>query len=502
MATRAKQTAKLDAQLIEGFAKVYLWEQFDEPAATPDFHRVMWTEAADESLPQCAWAAPRNHAKTSAITLTFALAAIAFRFRDHVLIISDSEGQATAQVKEIKNEILENDALRRDFGISGLLKDTEQEIIIIFVDGHQVRVIAKGSEQRLRGMKWRNKRPNLMLGDDLEFDEIVMNPERLKKFKAWFFKQLIPACAKNCLVRIVGTILSFDSLLMNLMEESQKEDPKWRTHLWSAHESFDDFSNILWPEHWPEQRLRELRQSLINQGQADAYSQEMLNRPLAEGSSFFEEDDMVAIPHPLIRDWELDDDTPRQLVFYASIDLAVSIRQSADLAVITVATLDANNFLDIVDVKKGRMGAEVFVEELFRVAEEYEIELFIVEAGAIQKSLMPFINAEMARRGKFLNFHFMTPSKDKQTRAQSIRARMRAKSVRFDKTAGWYDYARMEMVQFPRGKHDDFVDTMSQFGQALDTLITPPSEEDLEEEMWAIQERTSRNDGRNRVTGY
>lgn len=488
---------KFDARLIEGFAKVYLWEQFDSPAPTPEFHRVMWREAANEALPQCAWAAPRDHAKSSAITLTFALAAIVFRFRDHLLVASDSEGQATSQVKEIKNEILENDRLRADFGITGLLKDTETEIIILFADGYQVRVIAKGSEQRLRGMKWRNKRPNLLLGDDLEFDEIVMNPERLKKFKGWFFKQLIPACSKTCLIRIVGTILSFDSLLMNLMDDDQ-----WTTHLWSAHEAFDDFTNILWPEYWPEERLRDKRQTLINQGQADAYSQEYLNRPLAAGNAFFEEEDFIAIPDSDIDDWLDPSAAGRQLVFYASIDLAVSTRQTADLAVITVASVDSDNFLDVADVRKGRFGAEVFVEELFKVAEAYEIEMFLVEAGAIQKSLMPFINAEMARRGKFLNFHFMVPSKDKTTRAQSIRARMRAKHVRFDKQADWYEYARMEMMQFPRGKHDDFVDTMSQFGLALDTLITPPTEDDVEEEQWMREERESLNVGRNRVTGY
>lgn len=488
---------KFDAKLVEGFAKVYLWDQFDSPAPTPEFHRVMWAEACDDTKKQCAWAAPRNHAKSSAVTLTFGLAAICFRFRDHVLVISDSEGQATAQVKEIKNEILENDRLRAAFGIIGLLKDTETEIIIQFNDGYQARVIAKGSEQRLRGMKWRNKRPNLLLGDDLEFDEIVMNPERLKKFKGWFFKQLIPACAKNALVRIVGTILSFDSLLMNLMTDDQ-----WTTHLWSAHEAFDDFSNILWPEHWPEERLRELRQTMINQGQADAYSQEMLNRPLADGNTFFEEEDLIGIPDKDIDDWLNPDFSGRQLVFYASIDLAVSTRQTADLAVITIASLDSDNYLDVADVRKGRFGAEVFVEELFKVAETYDIEMFLVEAGAIEKSLMPFINAEMARRSKFLTFHPMVPSKDKLSRAQSIRARMRAKRVRFDKNADWYEYARMEMLHFPRGKHDDFVDTMSQFGLALDTLITPPTEEDLEEEQWAREERESLSVGRNRVTGY
>ena len=483
----------LDASLIEGFAQVYLWKSYDNPQTTPDFHRTMWEEASNEKNKNCAWAAPRGHAKSTSITLAFGLAAIVFRFRDHLMIVSDSEGQAVAQVKEIKNEILENESLCEAFGITGLLKDTETEIIVQFSDGYQCRVIAKGSEQRLRGLKWLGKRPNLVLGDDLEFDEIVSNPERLKKFKSWFFKSLIPSCAHNALIRIVGTILHHDSLLMNLMD-----DDEWVTHLWSAHEDFDDFTNILWPAQWTEERLRQKRQMFINQGQSDAYSQEYLNQPLASGHTFFDKADFKDLPQNYYHG-EMGSELK---TYYASVDLAVSQKQTADLAVITIATIDSDGYLDILDVRKGRFGPDLFVEEMFSVAEEYDIELWLVEKGAIQTTIMPFLNKEMGRRQRFFNMHFMTPTKDKMSRAQSIRARMKSGFVRFDKDADWWDYCETEMLHFPRGKHDDFVDTMSQLGLALESLIEPPSQDELDEEEYWAESRESRSQGQNKTTGY
>lgn len=487
---------KLDAALIEGFQKVYLFDKFDSPAPTAAFHRTMWDEAANEDNLYCAWAAPRGHSKSTSITLTFALAAIVFRMRDHIMIVSDSETQAVHQLKEIKTEFYENEDLCADFRVKQLLKDTETEIIVEFADGHLVRVIAKGSEQRLRGLKWRGKRPNLILGDDLEFDEIVTNPERLKKFKGWFFKQLLPAGSKDCLIRIVGTILAFNSLLAELMD-----DPGWVTHLWSAHEAFDDFSDILWPEAWTEERLRAVRQTFVNQGQADAYSQEYLNRPIAEGNAFFEREHLLDLPDECYRDWEL---APgRRLVnFYASVDLAVSTRQSADRSVISVATLDAAQYLDIVDCRKGRWDPKTLVDHIFAVQDEYEPVLWFVESGAILKALGPYLNEEMARRNTFLSLHLMVPGKDKVTRARSIQARMKAGRVRFDKGADWYDDVEQELLQFPRGAHDDIVDTLSQLGLALDEVIAPPTEDELEEQEYAEELAEANQSGRNRTTGY
>jgi predicted phage terminase large subunit-like protein len=487
---------KLDVALIEGFQRHYLLAGFDDPAKTAEFHRTMWSDSCDEANKYCAWAAPRHHSKSTSITFTFAMAVIVFRMRDHILIISDSEGQAVAQLKEIKNEFYENEELCADFGFRQFLKDTDTEIILEFADGYLVRILARGSEQRLRGMKWRGKRPNLVLGDDLEFDEIVSNPERLKKFKDWFYKQLLPIGSKDCLFRLVGTILAFNSLLMDLMN-----DPGWKSRLWSAHEAFDDFTNILWPEKWPEADLRALRQLFINAGKSDGYSQEMLNRPIAEGNSFFEREDMLDIPFAQYRDWETDPGK-RPVIFYASVDLAVSTRQSADRSVINIATVDADRYLDVIDVRLGRWDPKELVDQIFEAHDSYEPDTWFIESGTILKAIGPYLEEEMARRNCFLTLHLMVPSKDKVTRAKSIQARHKARRVRYDKSADWYPGVEQEMLQFPRGAHDDFVDTMSQFGLALDEIITPPTEDEVEEENYYAEAAADNRQGRNAVTGY
>ena len=74
---------------------------------------------------------------------------------------------------------------------------------------------------KLRGLRWNNKRPNLVVVDDLENDEAVVNRDRREKLKRWFNGALLPCLSDTGIVRVVGTILHLDSLLESLMPENQ-----------------------------------------------------------------------------------------------------------------------------------------------------------------------------------------------------------------------------------------------------------------------------------------
>ena len=182
---------ELTADLIYGFTNSLLISRFDNPRPTPDFHLTLWEIMCSKDK-KVAVAAPRGHAKSTAVTHAYVLANICFRIKKHVLIVSDTEGQAVNFLNDIKNEFCENEQLISLFDVKRLSKDTATEIIIEFNDGHNVRVIVKGSEQKVRGIKWRNTRPDLIVGDDLENDEIVMNEERRYKFMKWFYGALLP----------------------------------------------------------------------------------------------------------------------------------------------------------------------------------------------------------------------------------------------------------------------------------------------------------------------
>jgi len=503
--------SKLNANVMEGFVNSVLRKNFDKPAETPLFHKEMW-ELVTSNSKQVAIAAPRYHAKSTAVTHAYTLASVLFRESRYVLIVSDTVTQAVQFLGDIKKELLDNDDLRSLFSISSFPKDTEDDLIVEMEDGYTFRIQAKGSEQKLRGLKWANLRPDLVIGDDMENDEIVMNKDRRMKFKRWFYGALIPCISSSGKIRIVGTILHLDSLLENLMPSSQlgqhrghkmliQEDLKeyslnklpWKSVKYRAHT--DNFKTLLWPEMKSAEDFRLQKEDYVRQGLADVYSQEMLNIPLDIGDTFFKKSDFVAMKP---------EDQKRKLIYYAACDLAVSQAQRADYSAFVVGGMDEDGRLYCKHVIKERMDALEIVDTILMIQKIYKPVLFGLEQGTIQKAIGPYLNEEMLKRGEFINTVLLKPSGDKLTRARSIQARMRSGACKFDKDTDWYQNFEDELLRFPRDKHDDQVDAWAYLGLMLDKMWEAPTEKELESEEYEAYVRESNvvDSGRSTVCGY
>jgi predicted phage terminase large subunit-like protein len=476
----------LTSEIIFGFQGTLLSSGYDNPQPTPEFHKELW-ELACSDAPRVAVAAPRGHAKSTAVTHSYVLANVLFRESTFVLLISNTEGQASQFLGDIKKELAENDDLRDLFGIDKFLKETETDIIVRTKDRQHFRIVAKGSGQKLRGVKWFGRRPDLIVCDDMEDDDQVMNQDRRTKFRNWFYNALLPAGSDHCKIRMVGTILHLDSLLERLMNDST-----WVSQRYAAHD--EDFSWILWPEKFPQERLEMIRQGYINQGNAAGYYQEYLNVPIDPYNAYFRPTDFQDMA-------DEDYDAPKN--YYAAADFAISSKQHADRTTIVVGGIDPDGYLSVVDLRIGRWDSKEIIDELISVQRMWDPEIFTVESGHIEKSIGPYLNEEMLKTGVFLNLHKEVPTQDKETRARSIQARMRAGGVKFDKEAPWYQELEDELLTFPRGRHDDIVDAMAWLGLTLDKYSASPTQEEIEYDEWEAElDEYEADSGVNRTTGY
>jgi predicted phage terminase large subunit-like protein len=504
---------ELTPDVIEGFSNACLNKNFDSATPTPAFHRELWSYCCHQDK-FVAIAAPRGHGKSTAVTYTYLLAEVLFRKSKYVLIVSDSFSQAGLFLGDVIKELRDNEDIHGLFGNIEFTKSTEDDIICKFDDGYTFRIQAKGSEQKLRGLKWLNRRPDLIICDDMESDEQVLNKDRREKFRRWFYSALIPCLSVTGKIRIVGTILHLDALLERLMPESQlsaggsgrlkyliTEDLKqytnyktsWLSIKYRAHT--DDFNKILWPDRWNKQALIERKAQYTQQGLADAYSQEMLNIPLDDANSFFKKSDFLPMK---------DEDRKRNLNYYIAADLAISQKQYSDYSVFAVAGMDEDGRLQCVNVIRDRMDAMQIVETILALQRTYKPDLFGIEAGTIQKSIGPYLNEAMLKNDVFVNLVLLKPSGDKLSRARSMQARMRAGAVKFDMTQDWYQSFEDELLRFPRDRHDDQVDAWAYIGLLLDQMQTAMTQNELEEEEYrlALHDYGYDQQGRNEVTGY
>lgn len=503
---------KLTADLIEGFANSLLSQRFDEPAPTPECHREWWDLCCSNHR-RVAIAAPRGHAKSTAITKAFVLASALFRVRRSIVIVSDTYQQAVAFLGEIKREFEVNDDLKTIFEFKEFTTDREDEIVAVFQDGYQFRIKAYGSEQKVRGIIWDGMRPDLIVCDDMENDEMVMNPERREKFKNWMLNALLPTMSARGAIRIIGTILHMGAYLESLMPRDNDENTDvqplksimkksksgWFSVRYRGHD--DDFSNILWPIKWSKERFQEIQAMFIAQGNPEGYYQEYLNRPIDPTNAFFRKDDFVDFSE---HDYELGDKGFAYCPTYLAVDGAWSTKERRDWTVLTVGSTDESGILYIRHILRDRMDPKEAVENIVRLQERFKFPIMLIGKGAYEKSIAPFLQDMIRRKGKFLYAEPIPEIIDKRQRAQSIRGRMRTNGVKFNKNAKWYREFEQEMLEFDRGAHDDQVDTMALFGMYLDNMMDAPSFREIEDFEYEQEFKTDNtfDEGRSLITGY
>lgn len=505
----------ISSEVITGFVNSCLISKFDGSLKTPECHKEMW-ELCCSKEKLVAVAAPRGHAKSTSITLSYTLASVLFRERKFIIIVSDTESQAIMFLGQIKQELADNEDIIALFGVkkdqvSGkvkFVKDSESDVIVEFEDGHRARIIAKGAEQKLRGLLWNGSRPDLIVIDDLENEELVMNKERRDKLRRWFYGALMPCLSREGIIRYVGTILHMDSMLERLMPQPnirgyQEEGLKtfsqfrvagWRSVKYRAHT--DDFSEILWPAKWSEQGLREERQKYVDQGLPDLYSQEYLNVPLDESRAYFKKSDLINLSP---------EEKNRRLNYYIAADLAISEKERADYSAFVIGGVDESGFLQIRNVIRDRMDGHSIVQTILSLQRIYDPIIFGIEETQISKAIGPFLREEMMRQNTFVSLVPLKPHKqDKLTRARSMQARMRAGAVKVDKEAEWYPDYEDEMLKFPRARNDDQVDATAYLGLLIDWYQTAKTDEEVKEEEYAdeLEESGMNNQGRSQLTGY
>lgn len=170
-------------------------------------------------------------------------------------------------------------------------------------------------------------------------------------------------------------------------------------------------------------------------------------------------------------DWLVEYDRrelPKELKHYGASDHAVSLKQGRDYTVIGCVGIDENDDLWVLpDLVWERMEADRTVEKLIWAFDKFKPMMWWMEADLISKSFGPFLRKRMVETKTYVSIDPVVPSKDKPTRARAIQGRMSMKKVRFPRFAPWWNDARGQLLRFPFGANDDFVDWLSHIGMGL-----------------------------------
>ena len=226
----------------------------------------------------------------------------------------------------------------------------------------------------------------------------------------------------------------------------------------------------LWPERFPSSYLHELRES-DPRGFQSLYQ----GSPTPDKGNFFDGD--------RLKTYNRRDERPtnEKLRFFVASDHAVSTKQTADKSCLLVIGVDEEDNLWVMDdVVWGRFDTDIIVERMIDLMAKWKPMFWWAERGHISKSIGPFLRKRMLERSTFCAIDEITPVLDKMSRAQSIKGRIAMGKVYLPSYAPWYAEARDQMMKFPYGAHDDFVDAISYIGLGLAKQVRarPPKAKD------------------------
>lgn len=281
--SQLKRIAKTEKLSFLAWCYKYLPEHFyGEPA---EFHFELEQLLAEHE--RVGVAAPRGHNKSTLITLGYALYRAAEHFEPFILIVSDTRDQAVDHLGNVQKELLENERLTEDYPHLRLpsSKDYQKKKVqkktsdIITLGG--IIFKARGAGQSLRGVRVGNKRPTLILVDDLENDERVENPDQRDKLEKWFTKSLsnLPGAVGGQIV-VIGTILHRKSLLSKILNPEH-----FKAYVKRLYKAIQDDGTALWPSAWTLEKLAKKKYDIGSR----AFSSEYMNEPVDEGSTLFKQ---------------------------------------------------------------------------------------------------------------------------------------------------------------------------------------------------------------------
>jgi predicted phage terminase large subunit-like protein len=149
--------------------------------------------------------APREGAKSTIVTLGYALFAAVERFEPFTVVLSDSSGQADDKIHDLKRELETNEQLIQDYSEACGAGAVWRGDLLELKNGCRVQAISR--KGRIRGRRNRQDRPSLIIFDDVENNSIITSEAERKTSWRWVTREVLPAGSSTTNFISIGSAL-------------------------------------------------------------------------------------------------------------------------------------------------------------------------------------------------------------------------------------------------------------------------------------------------------
>jgi len=189
-----------------------------------------------------------------------------------MVLVSKSQDSAMGLLSDLQAELQTNEQYIADFGKQ--VKDGDwKEGKFRTTDG--CMFVALGRGQSPRGLKNRSRRPDYIVIDDLDDDEIINNPKRIGKILDWVLTALFGTMeAGRGRFIMVGNRIGKDSVLSRFATLEDIVHMKINI--------LDSKGRSTWPENFTIEEIQKMREFMGER----RFQKEYMNNPINEGTVF------------------------------------------------------------------------------------------------------------------------------------------------------------------------------------------------------------------------
>lgn len=189
-----------------------------------------------------------------------------------MVLVGKSEDNANTLLADIQAELQFNQRYIHDFGQqynNGSWEDGE------FVTKDGTAFFARGRGQSPRGLRYRSHRPDYIVIDDLDDDELCESPARVTRLTNWVKEALFGALdgGRGRFI-MVGNLIAKNSVLENIASTDGVHVSQ--VNIW------DKNGNVSWATKWTPDEVKAIERF---QGYR-SFQKEYMNNPITEGAVF------------------------------------------------------------------------------------------------------------------------------------------------------------------------------------------------------------------------
>lgn len=412
---------------------------------------------------------PRGHLKSSIVTIGKSIQFILQNPNVRILIANQVWDVSRAFLRAIKGH-LETDNMKYFYGDFRSDKWNEDLIIVRQRTNRALKeptILTTGTEAETTGGHF-----DVIFLDDLMGLQNSQTPEQRAKAKR-FRRSMLDLLEPDGTLIEIGTRWHLDDPFSDLLEkESMYYDVMVRRVVENGKCIFPRKFNKRWNPHmklfdYVDEPCMDYIEHLKATHTTSEFNSQYLNNPIDEDTQIFKSS--------YFRYW---DRKPEGLHVAMTIDPAISLRQEADYTAITVAGMDKDANIFILDTIRGHWTPSDIVRNIFDMHAKWKPVSVGLETAGFQRTLKYSLEEEMRRRRIFFGVEELKNSNQvsKESRIKALEPYYRSGKVFHSKVMAGRDLEE-ELTTFPKGRHDDLIDAESM----LLNLLVPGSERRTEQ---------------------